>query len=462
MEGFGGALSDSVCRNIKSLSPEMGQSLMEDYFGERGLRYNIARVTVGSSDLSVEPYTNNDATNSSATANSRRFSGNNNFSRNQPNRRQQQQQQQSGLRDDVEMENFRLVSEDFDYKLPILRQAIATSKARELKLFASLWSPPIWMKNNSHIVHGFLKGDVYGPYYRGLAELMLKWLEAYKRQGIEFWAFSGLNEPVTGVKPFIFHNSLGMTRDDYVTFMKLYLGPMLRQRGFQSVKLLMLDDNKGYAPNYVKTMLKDPTAAKYISGIAIHWYMNDEYENLNFISKQYPDKFILSTEACNGYLPYQVHTLPGDWDRGVAYMYDITKMIQKNSVGWVDWNMALDLGGGPSWANNTLDSPIIVNSKRDEYYKSPMFYALGHFSRFVEPNSYRLEHILAYARYDYPLEAVAFYTPTDYVVIVALNANKQPIPFRIIVDKRLVRVVRLRAQSFNTIVFKWKKKVNPN
>ncbi len=47
--------------------------------------------------------------------------------------------------------------------------------------------------------------------------------------------------------------------------------------------------------------------------------------------------------------------------------------------GWTDWNLALDLKGGPNWVKNFVDSPIIVNKTGDEFYKQPMFYALGHF-----------------------------------------------------------------------------------
>lgn len=440
--GFGGALSDSSCRNIKSLSSEMAKSLMEDYFGSRGLRFNLARLTMGSSDFSTSPYTNNDV----ETRKSSKVHFNTTARLHSTG--------ESTRADDVEMRNFRLTSEDLEFKLPVVRQAIATSRDRELKLFASLWSPPVWMKNNSHIVHGYLKGDVYGPYYKGLAELMLKWLEAYRQNGIEFWGLTGLNEPITGVKPFIFHNSLGITKDDYLTFIKLYLGPMLRQRDFKHVKLIMLDDNKGYVPNYVKSAMKDAQLARFISGVAYHWYMNDEYENLDFIERDFPDKFLLSSEACNGYLPFQVHVLPGDWDRGVAYLLDMIKSIQHNSAAWVDWNMALDLSGGPSWAKNNLDAAVIVNSRLDEYYKSPTFYALGHLSHFVEPGSVRLEQRFAFARFDYPLESVAFLTPKNYVVIVVLNANYGSIPMKIIVNRRLIRVVTLKGQSFNTIIFK--------
>jgi glucosylceramidase len=43
-------------------------------------------------------------------------------------------------------------------------------------------------------------------------------------------------------------------------------------------------------------------------------------------------------------------------------------------TGWTDWNIALNMEGGPNWVNNFVDSPIIVNEKKDEFYKQPMFY----------------------------------------------------------------------------------------
>jgi len=47
--------------------------------------------------------------------------------------------------------------------------------------------------------------------------------------------------------------------------------------------------------------------------------------------------------------------------------------------GWIDWNLALDEKGGPNWVMNYVDSPVIVNATGAEFYKQPMFYALGHF-----------------------------------------------------------------------------------
>lgn len=48
-------------------------------------------------------------------------------------------------------------------------------------------------------------------------------------------------------------------------------------------------------------------------------------------------------------------------------------------TGWTDWNLALDVGGGPTWVGNTVDSPIIVDVEKDVFYKQPTFYHLAHF-----------------------------------------------------------------------------------
>lgn len=52
----------------------------------------------------------------------------------------------------------------------------------------------------------------------------------------------------------------------------------------------------------------------------------------------------------------------------------------------MDWNLALDLEGGPT-LSFAIDAAVIVNQTSGEFYKQPVFYAMGHFSKFVQPNS---------------------------------------------------------------------------
>jgi len=79
--------------------------------------------------------------------------------------------------------------------------------------------------------------------------------------------------------------------------------------------------------------------------------------------------------------------------------------------------MNLDPQGGPTWVNNTVDSPVIVNGPTDEFYKQPMFYSLGHFSRFVPPGSVRVFSDGG----NESIKSAAFVTPDKQLVIVLVN-----------------------------------------
>lgn len=83
-------------------------------------------------------------------------------------------------------------------------------------------------------------------------------------------------------------------------------------------------------------------------------------------------------------------------------------------TGWVDWNLALDSNGGPTWANNVLDAAVIVNKTSDEFYKQPMFYAIGHFSKFIPVGSIRVELTGGSEM----VKGVAFTTPDVYSVVI--------------------------------------------
>ncbi|XP_075747632.1 lysosomal acid glucosylceramidase isoform X2 [Rhipicephalus microplus] len=95
--------------------------------------------------------------------------------------------------------------------------------------------------------------------------------------------------------------------------------------------------------------------------------------------------------------------------------------------GWTDWNLALDTGGGPNWANNFVDSPLIVNVTANEFYKQPTYYALAHFSKFLPRGSVRIEchPEQSLLRNRAHLEYAAFTTPDSAVVVVVLNKHNK-------------------------------------
>merc|ERR1712196_421322 len=145
------------------------------------------------------------------------------------------------------------------------------------------------------------------------------------------------------------HLSAEMERD----FVKNHLGPTLA-REHKSVALMIHDDQRNALPDFAKTVLDDPEAAKYVAGMGVHWYaaVNDHFNYFGKLSEAHdahPDKFILGTEACNGYIPVLDRGVKlGDWGRGELYGHDILNDVLNWAVGWTDWNIVLDDSGGPN------------------------------------------------------------------------------------------------------------------
>ncbi|GMR55201.1 hypothetical protein PMAYCL1PPCAC_25396, partial [Pristionchus mayeri] len=127
-------------------------------------------------------------------------------------------------------------------------------------------------------------------------------------------------------------------------------------------------------------IFEDPVASSYVGGIGVHWYADGVFpaSALTTTHERHPDKFILYTEACNGFLQGKYPRL-GYFYRAELYANSIITVLNNWVAGWTDWNMVLDMQGGPSWVPNYLDAPIIVDKDAQEFYKQPMYYAMAHF-----------------------------------------------------------------------------------
>ncbi|KAL5005208.1 hypothetical protein ScPMuIL_018664 [Solemya velum] len=382
--GFGGAFTDAAGINIKSLSPKAQDKLLHSYYAPEGIEYTVGRIPMGSCDFSTREYSYDD----------------------------------TSL--DFNLTKFSLAQEDLLYKIPFIQKAISISQ-RNISIFGSPWSAPAWMKTNGNMSgNGTLIGKPGGQYYKTWANYFVRFLQEYEKNGIHLWGLTAQNEPTDGNIVNFSFQCMGWTPSQQRDFIALDLGPALEKAGYGHVHLMILDDLRLLLPYWAEIVLKSPEAAKYISGIAVHWYIDAlvTADQLNKTHSLFPNKFMLATEACEGNLPWQEHVALGDWYRAESYAHDIIQDLNNWVVGWTDWNIALDMQGGPNWVKNFVDSPIIVNSESDEFYKQPMFYAMGHFSKFVLPDSKRVK-LEANSQMD--LETTAFVAPDSSVVVQVLN-----------------------------------------
>jgi len=140
----------------------------------------------------------------------------------------------------------------------------------------------------------------------------------------------------------------------------------------------------------------------------------------------------------------------GSWKRGEIYAMNIIESMSHWVSTWIDWNLALNTIGGPTWIKNYVDSSIIVNTTADEFYKQPMFYVLGHFSKYVPPNSVRIgttsENIDG-------IQNIAFSTPDGGVVLVILNLNEEKKEILIDDPKKGTTRINVLGKSINTMKY---------
>ncbi|RMB93898.1 hypothetical protein DUI87_29634 [Hirundo rustica rustica] len=397
MKGFGGSLSDAAAMNILKLSQPAQDNLLRSYFSQSGIEYNLIRVPMACSDFSVRPYSYDD------------------------------------VPDDYELKHFRLADEDVKMKIPLLRRALAVSK-RPLLLFASPWTAPAWMRSNGDVRgKGTLKGKAGDKYHKTWANYFIKFLDEYAKHNVTFWAVTAQNEPLAGLFTPPQAPTIAFTAAQQRDFIAQDLGPALA-RSPHRTRLLMLDDQRIHLPHWAKVVLGNATAARYVAGLAVHWYLDAIVPpgcSLEATHKLFPDHFLLYTEACTGFFMFRFAVSLGCWERGDHYSHSILTVMNHFVSGWTDWNLALDLEGGPNWVKNFVDSPVIVDGSKDVFYKQPMFYHLGHFSKFIPEGSRRVGLHSSRRCLLCQLEHVAVLRPDGALVLVVLNRFGRDVPFGI-------------------------------
>merc|ERR1740129_1825549 len=203
--------------------------------------------------------------------------------------------------------------------------------------------------------------------------------------------------------------------ENLASFLKDHLGPLMRER-HPEVKIMFHDDQTNVLQENVIPFLEDETVAQYIDGVAYHWYLSLEGALANSaprpmvagpvlgggadvkvvwekLREQSKDKFVLMSEACNGFDMTSKKWFgprPGYWAYGYSYSHDILWQLKNGAGGWMDWNMMLDERGGPNLQGNFVDSPVVFKDT-DTIYQNPSFFHMAHFSRFVVPGSKRID-----------------------------------------------------------------------
>jgi len=339
--GFGGSFTESSASIYHDLSQTKKDEIIEAYFGETGNNYSIGRTHINSCDFSLENYAHCDTPN------------------------------------DIDLKNFSISRNKKDL-IPFIKDALRLTK-NKFRIMASPWSPPSWMKTNGQMNEG---GKLKEEYKSAWADYYCKFIEFYHQEEVLIWGISVQNEPEAKQT----WDSCLYTAEEERDFIKYYLGPSLERHNLSDKKVIIWDHNRDMMVERARTVLKDPEAAKFVWGTGFHWYCGDHFDNVQKVHDEFPDKNLIFTEGCQEGGPHL-----GSWDLGERYATSIINDLNRWTVAWLDWNLILDIQGGPNHVGNYCSAPMIVDTNTQEiFYQSSYFY-IGHFSRFIKQGDSILE-----------------------------------------------------------------------
>lgn len=363
MKGFGGCFNELGYIALNKIDKNKKQLILKDLFTEEGCNLGFCRVPIGASDYAAEWYSHNEWDN------------------------------------DYNMEHYS-IERDYKYLIPYIKDAMEYKS--NMTLFASPWSPPTWMKYPKAYNYGTLRMEpevlnAYAIYFK-------KFIESYKREGIEIEQIHIQNEPFADQK----FPSCVWNEEQFRVFIGKYLGPLFKREGIKSqIWLGTLNGPKEEEyDRYINHILLDKDVRGYISGIGYQW------AGKHVIAKtkeSWPELSLMQTENECG-------DGKNSWEYA-EYIFGLARHYFKNGVNaYTYWNMVLEPGGISTWGWNQ-NAMITIDPTTETVTYNPEYYIMKHYSHAVQPGAVYLETSGHWSSL-----ASVFRNPDGSLIIVVQNA----------------------------------------
>ncbi len=402
IDGFGAAFTDTTAWLFaQKLTPEQVKLTFKSLFERKdGIALSILRQPIGSSDLAVTFYSNDDLC---------------------------EQAEKPCVtpegRSDPHLEHFSL-KHDEEYILPELRQILAINP--DMHIMITPFSPPGWMKSSGSVLGSM--GDTKPPsnlkteFYPAFAGYLVKTIEGYQAAGIPVWALSVQNEPLAAPSTY---NGMLMLADEQAKFIGENLGPALAVAHLHT-KIMAYDHNWD-RPDYPETVLKDAKASMFVAGTAWHHYGGDP-SVMTKIHEEFPQKDQWTTEAGGG-----------AWQKGYGGNGNILAEEAAELIGamrnwsrtYMAWTLATDQDHGPHLGGCDVCRGLVTihtSNPKNPVTRELDYYVLGHASKFVYPGAVRIAS-------DEPpgtaIKDVAFLNVDGTIVLYLLNAGTNSSPLAV-------------------------------
>jgi glucosylceramidase len=378
IDGFGFALTGGSAQHLVRMDPAKRAAILRELFatGPGNIGVSYLRVSIGASDLNDHVFSYDDV---------------------------------PAGETDPTLSRFDLGPDRGDV-IPVLREILRIQP--RIKILASPWSAPAWMKTNGAVKGGELKPELYQAY----ADYFVKYIQAMRAAGIRIDAVTVQNEPLNPKNT----PSMVMQAPEEAAFIRDHLGPAFRAAAINA-KIILYDHNCD-VPGYAISILDDARAAQFVDGSGFHLY-GGKIQAMTQVHDAHPDKNLYFTE--------QMVTGSVDTRPTIDIAGPVRRLVIGATRNWsrnvLLWNLAADPRNQPHTDNGgctMCQGAITIDG--DTVTRNLAWYAIAHASRFVRPGSVRIASSDSAA-----LPNVAFRTPDGRHVLIVVNAAQAPAAFQI-------------------------------
>jgi len=428
IKGFGGCFNELGWTSLSLLSEQDRQSIFKELFRPGyGANFTICRMPVGANDFSLKWYSYDETDG------------------------------------DFDMKNFNIAN---DLQTLVLFIKSAQKYNPALKLWASPWSPPQWLKKNKHyaaamvpskakikeyadkgfkmdgmdfsnVENGLKEGqagkegtDMFiqeDQYFKAYALYFSKFIDAYKKEGINIGMVMPQNEFNSAqIFPSCTWTAQGLSK--FVSF----LGPAMEQKNVDVFFGTMERANE----KLVDTILTTPASGKYIKGVGFQWAGKGAIAGIH---QRYPDLTLYQSEQECG-------DGKNDW-KYCKYTWGLMKhYFNSGANAYMYWNISLVQGGISHWGwkQNSLVSVDTVTKKFSYNHE---YYLLKHLSHYVQPGA-KLLSINGEQK-----NMLAFKNPDSSIIIILQNDDPADKTVTLKIGDKMISPL-LKADSFNTLIIR--------
>jgi glucosylceramidase len=397
MEGFGYTLTGGTAQLMDQLTAVQQKALLKEIFGKgpNDLGVSYIRISLGASDLDAHVFSYDDLPVGESDSTLTHFS----------------------------------LAEDTLHLIPILKKALAIQP--RLKIMASPWSPPVWMKSNS----GTMGGNLLKKYYASYANYFVKYIKTMKANGITISSITMQNEPEHGGN----NPSLLMNSEEQKEFLRDYLGSIFQKEKIKT-EIVLYDHNADH-PNYPIHILDDAKAKSYAAATAFHLYLGKEAA-LSEVHLKHPDKKIYFTEQWTG--------AKGSFDGDLMWHLEhiVIGTIQNWSSLVLEWNLAANAKFEPHTPMGCTECKGAFTIQDQAISRNVSYYIIGQISKYIQPGSVRIQSNVN----NETIKTTAFALPNGKKGLLVLNTTEaKEICLK---EGRKQYYFTMPAQSASTIIWK--------